>query len=103
MMDESIREHVAQYCRTKGWKPNDATIIEAIREAKRLHREEVGQHRWWNDYLYVVEVDGMIIGYLDSETTGDRSAWEVGCEFDPTTICRMRAVEKTVITYEDIV
>lgn len=99
-MDDKVRKHVTQFCEARGWGQDDATVIEAIHEGEPVHREEVGHARWWNEYLYVVEIDGMFIGYKDAETTGDMSAHEVGYKFDATTICEMQAIEKTVVVYE---
>ncbi len=102
-MDENVRSHVAQYCKKKGWATDDATIIEAITDIyPYLHREGVGNHRWWNDYFYVIEIDGMFIGYYDAETTGDMSAYESGFEFGSSSIHEVKAVEKTVIVYEPV-
>ena len=79
---------------------DDATIIEAIKEAELVHREEDARRRWWNEYRYVVKVAGIYIEFKDAEATGDQSAEEMGYEFDPSTIREVRPVEKTVIMYE---
>jgi len=103
-MNARIKGHVIKYKEAKGWgyDGTEDDLICTIRDAKRVHREEVGQHRWWTDYFYVVEIDGMFIGYLDAETTSDISAEECGCEFDPATIREVRPVEKTVTVYENV-
>jgi hypothetical protein len=100
LLNEKVKNHVAQYCKSKGWSTDEATIIEAITEAKRVHREEVCQHRWWNEYLYVVEISGMLIGYIYAEANRDMSVNELGYEFDPSSIREMRGIEKTVVAYE---
>jgi len=102
-MNEKVRKHVVQYYESEGGSTDDATIIETITDVyPYLHREEIGNHRWWNDYFYVVEIDGMLIGYVDAEANRDESVYDLGYEFDPSSICEVRSVEKTVVTYEPI-
>lgn len=103
-MDEKVKDHLLDYCKKKGWEINednlDAELLEVLRGAnKQVHREEVSQHRWWNEFQYVVEINGMLIGYVYAEANRDESVEDLGYEFDLSTICRMRAVPKTVTTY----
>ena len=98
-MNGRVREHVAQFNKREGYGTSDADIIETIQEADELYREEIRQRRWWNEYLYVVDVDGMLVGYEYAETTGDISATEAGYEFDPSAIHEMVATEKTITVY----
>ena len=98
-MDEKVKKHLIKYCNSKGYPIDDETLFEVIMEGKNLHREEVSQHRWWNNYLYVVEIDGMIIGYVYGEANRDVSMSDLGYEFDSSSICEMEPVEKVVISY----
>lgn len=95
------KEHLVQYCKSNGWEAEDSDLLEVLREAKEVYREEVGQCRWWNEYLYVVEVEGVTIGYIYAEANRDESVSELGYEFDASTICEMRPVEKTITVYEN--
>ena len=101
-MNERIKKHLTQYCEKKEWGTDEDDLIEALTEAKRLYREEIGQHRWWNEFRYVVEIDGMLIGYIHAEANRDESMSDLGYEFDVSSICEMRPVEKTVTVYEPI-
>ena len=99
------REHLMRFYRTSGlfpqpWTPQDNDLLEMLMEARKLYKEEVDQCRWWNEYLYVVEIDGMIIGYVYAAANRDESVDELGYEFDPSTICEMRSVEKIITVYE---
>ena len=93
-MNECVRKHVAQYCEKKGWETDESTIIEVIQEGKRLSRVARSQRRWWNEYQYIVDVDGMLIGYVDAETNRDMSVQELGYDFDPSLICEIQPVDK---------
>ena len=97
-MDEKVKRHLTEYCNQFQWGTDEDTLIEVMREGKRIHRQEITQHRWYNRYQYVVEVDGMLIGYIDVEATGDTDLSDY--DIDPSTICEMRPVEKTVVVYE---
>ena len=99
-MNERIRAHLVQYCKKKNFSTDDATLMETIREGKRIDRKEIGVHRWWTEYRYTVEVDGILIGYIDAESSGDMSPSEMGYEVDPNSICEMRPVSETITTYE---
>jgi len=99
-MEERVRQHVEKHCREQGWSTDINTIIEEITESPQIYREEYRQFRWWTEYQYVVEIDGMLIGYVDAEATGDSSPREMGYKFDPSSIREMVAVEKTITVYE---
>jgi hypothetical protein len=102
-MDKKVKAHLEKYAKSKGWPTTTDTLIDIARDCgNRVHREEFDTRRWWVEYLYVREIDGMLIGYYDAETSGDMSADERGYEFDPSTICEMKPVEKVVITYEPV-
>jgi len=99
-MEEKVRSHLIEYCNRFQWGTDEDTLIEVMRESKRIYREEVSQHRWYNRYQYVVEVDGMLIRYFDVECTGDTDLSDF--DIDPSTICEMKPVEKTVTVYEEV-
>jgi hypothetical protein len=98
-VDEKVLNHVKEYNLSKGYGVEEADIIETIREEKTVWKSGADKHRWWNIYTYVVEINGMFIGYSDAETTGDMSASEAGYEFDPSCIREYEAKEKTVVVY----
>lgn len=102
-MNDKIRRHLARYAKVHGWPTTDDSLIEiALECGTQVHRREWDTHRWWVEYLYVRDIDGMLIGHRGAETSGDMSADERGYEFDPGTICEMRAVEVAVTKYEPI-
>ena len=98
-MNEKIKNYLIQYNKSKGWKTDDESLIETIIDAKQIFREEVSKSRWWNEYRYVVEIGDMLIGYIDAEANRDESVWELGYEFDPSTICEMMWKKKTITVY----
>lgn len=100
-MDERIKNHISKYSEVQGWGKveTDGDILEILRGENNLHREEVDRRRWWNVYQYTVEIDGMLIGYDYAEANRDESVYDLGYEFDPSTVCEMEKKEKTVIIY----
>ena len=102
-MNAKIFDHVKKYCEREGYDMNDeVTVIEVIREADHIWKSKGDKHRWWNCYTYVIEIDGMLIGYEDAETTGDMNAEEAGYHFDADSIKEYQAKEIKTIVYEPI-
>ena len=102
MIDAKVREHVIKHLIANGYKTTDEDIIETIRYATRVYKGEGDSRRWWEEFVYVVEIDGMFIEYIDAETTGDDSAEDKGYEFDPSSIREVFKKERIVteIYYE---
>lgn len=101
-MDAKIVEHVAAYNTANGWPTDEASIVETIREGKRVWRGDESSRRWWTDCFTVVDVNGMLIGFADAITTGDDSPRDKGWEFDPSTICEVVAKQVTTTVYEPV-
>ncbi len=99
-MNEKIREHVRAYNEREFEDASDEGIIETIRETPAKWSVVTGERRWWEDLFVVVEIDGMLIGFDDANTTGDKSPSDVGWEFDPSSICEVVAKEVVTTVYE---
>lgn len=99
-MNEKIREHVRAYNIREFEDASDEGIIETIRDAPSKWSTVTCERRWWEDLFVVVEIDGMLIGFDDANTTGDNSPSDVGWEFDPSSICEVVAKTVTTTVYE---
>ena len=84
---------------SKGYDIDEESLIETILEAKTVAEFDFFEHRWWNEFTRIVEIDGMFIGYTWVKTTGDNTAFEMGWEFDPETIFEAEEYEETVKKY----
>ncbi len=96
-MNQKIKEHVAKYNLLKGYGNTDKEIIETIQESETIHEEKIDDRRWWDDWFFVVEIDGMKIGFDGAKTTGDDSPYDKGWEFDPESICEVEETTETVV------
>lgn len=96
-MNAKIKEHISKYNLSKNYGISDEEIIETIRDADTIHEEKVNDRRWWEDWFFVVEIDGMKIGFDGAKTTGDDSPYDKGWEFDPESICEVKESVETVI------
>lgn len=86
-MDPKVREHIVKYCEENKWDTDDEALVETLIEyGKHLYTKKVTSRRWWDEYLFVVDLNGMTIGYINGITTGDETAKEKGFEFDVSTI-----------------
>ena len=100
-MNKEIKKHLIAYNEKNGYPIDDESIGETLLEdGNIIYSEVTDSHRWWDDVFVVKKVDGMLIGYMDAKTTGGRSPWEVGWEFDEDTVCKVKPVEKTITIYE---
>ena len=99
-MNDKIRKHVAAYCERHDWPADEDSLIETITGARKVDSRQEGEFRWWTEYRYVVEIDGMFIAYFDARSSGDMSAQERGYEFDPSYIHEVEPVEKVITVYE---
>ena len=101
MMDSKIEILLEDYCKKDGYEKweNDNELLEILRGFDVLHKELCDEHRHWNEYEYIIKIDDTYLRYIYAETTGDMSAWEAGYEFDPSSICEMEAITKTVTAY----
>jgi hypothetical protein len=102
MLNQKIRDHVAASNISDGIPDTDHEIIETIREGDHVWTGDRSDRRWWTDCFTVVNVDGMLIGFADAETTGDDSPRDRGWEFDQSTICEVEAFERTVTEYRPV-
>jgi len=102
-MNKEIKKLLNDQCEKYGWETieNDSDLLLTLQGAKQVYREEIDQHRWYNQYQYVVQIDEVFIGYIYAEMTGDGDIGD-SYDFRPETVCLMRPVEKTVINYEKI-
>jgi hypothetical protein len=103
-MNEKIKQHLFAYNEKMKWKTDDPKwLYETLRECgKELYRDKGHSHRWWYEYFIVKEIDGMLIGFVNADTTGDESAEDKGWKFDEDSICEVKAVERTITVYEPI-
>lgn len=79
-------EHIKTYIKKMNWTVDNETILEVLMQARRVWQGNKDKHRWWTIYTYVVELDGMFIGYDYAENVGDMSVRDAGYEFDINTV-----------------
>ena len=100
-MNQKIKNHLIEYCKKRGYRVEDrvedSDLIELITGIDPIFREEIDRRRWWVEYFYVVEIDGMLIRYANAESDDGEDR---GYEFDLNSIEEVKAVEKTVIVTE---
>jgi len=101
-MNNKIREHLVKYNLKNEYGTSDADLFETLFEAEELYSKQKTKHRWWIDIFTVVEIDGMFIGFMYAETTGDNNPKDVGWEFDPRSICEVVPKEVKSIIYEKV-
>lgn len=100
---EQIKEHLKKYAKSLDWPTDDETLIDIILNVgNELHSKKIRGHRWYDDYQYVKEFDGLLIGYVWHEWTGDNSAEDLGLEFDWSKVKQMKPIQVTITSYEPI-
>ena len=96
-MDKKIREHLIKVAEKNNWSTEEETLIEILLEgSKTVWEGNEDEHRWWEEYDRVVEIEGMFIKFRDAKTTGDDSPYEKGWELDSSTIREVKPVKKNI-------
>lgn len=105
-MKQNIKDHLIKVNKENGWPYEaDSDLWETLVEGSNfLWKEKTRSARWWDEYFYAVEIDGMLIGYYGAETTGDNNAEDLGWEPDYEKICNVERHEEKVIkvTYRPV-
>ena len=98
-MNENVRDALVKECELWGYGTDSDGMYKMLRDTDTAYEERVRSRRHWDDYLYVVSVGDMFIGYIGEYATGDM-AGDLGFEFDPNTICEMCPTEVTTVVYK---
>lgn len=97
-----LKQIVKDYCVSKGWHDNDSALEEFLTYATPIYQEPLSHHRWWNLVFKVAEVNGVLIGFTDAETTGDNSPNDAGWSLDWNSLCEVRPKEVVTTIYEKV-
>lgn len=98
-MNQKVFNHVKKFCESKWYGSDEKTVIETIRFANPVYKDSGDRHRWYILYRKVVNIDGMFIGFMDAECTGDDGT-EDSCPFKKDSIREYVAKEKIITVYE---
>lgn len=104
---EELNEEVKQFLTTvfeKNSKPTDDSdeFMELIKYSTKVYTTIVGHHRWYDDELNVVKIDGKYIGYLDYYMTGDACAYDMDLHFDWSSVAFYESYPVTKTEYRPI-
>ena len=100
-MNKKIEKILKDECQKDAcgiWETSEG-LLDLLRDFDVLAKIDPEESRWWVEYRYIIKVKDTYIGYVYAETTGDMNAWEAGYEFDPDSVCEMKAVDMTITTY----
>lgn len=87
-LDKKVKEFLITVLKEKGKFTDDIDKLTGefidlfYCDSKNVYNTIVGQHRWYDDELNVVEIGGRYIGYLDYYMTGDACASDMDLDFD---------------------
>lgn len=98
-MNEKIKAHLTAYCQKNGWGTSDKDLMESISEQKTIHKEIVGSHRWYDDEIRVIEIDGMLLQYAGFHFTGDHSMRDMDLEYDLDSVIEVEKTQRMVDCY----
>lgn len=91
-------------CNKKKWGDefpitDASSLLETITESKYIYSEKIGEHRWYDDMLYVVELGGHYFGYHGYYITDDACISDMCLEYDINTIKEMKPKEIVKVVY----
>lgn len=94
-----------KYHEENNYEWSAASVEETLQECcAKVYEERVGSLRWVDIYFYVVDLNGVLIGYTGYKTTGDTPARDHGYFFELGSICDVKkmAATKVVTTYQKV-
>lgn len=104
MNTEEIIDFLKEEYEKKFNVPNaiNEELLEWLGESRydAVYEEMCNEHRWWDDYFFVVKIGDKFIGYQWARATGDMTAYDLGWEFDFNTLCECEEKQKTITYYE---
>ena len=106
-MKAELRKRIVEYLIEKYHPENedfseDIIIWEYLHEMSPIHKEKVGEHRWWNDINRVVRLGDLLVQIESAETTNDDSLSDIGWKGDYSNIIEVEPYEKTITAYRPI-
>jgi hypothetical protein len=103
-MNKKIKEHLEKFNKKHGYSLDEISLIETLKECgKDLYRGDEDEHRWYTNYFYVKDIDGMLIGYVDAVPKDENATLaDMGIEFDINSICEVVPEEKVITIYKPI-
>jgi len=101
IIPEKIIAHVKSFCDKEGYKCVDNDdIMDMITESSEIYTENTGSHRWYDDLFVVVDINGLLIGFDGFYMTGDSGMFDMGLEYDLSSVCEVEKKEKVIEYYE---
>ena len=101
-MNTRVIDHIKEYSLSQQWGTTMEDVKETLIEATNIHREEIDQHRWYSSYLYVVDINGMLVGYMWYECIGDVSISDMDLEFNFDFVAEYEPFERTIVDYRRV-
>ena len=68
---------------------------------RAIYEENAGASRWWDNWFYVTNIDGLLIGFMAARSTGDATIYELGWQFNVDSIIEVEPYEKITIEYRE--
>lgn len=102
-MNEKIKNHLIDYCKSKDWGTSDADLLETITEAKEVWQGKRDRHRWYTLIPTVVCVDGMYLLYTFCDVDGEMASVEdcIG-GYKLEEVIEVKPRQKTMTVYESV-
>ena len=98
-MNERLMNKLVAYNISKGYGITEQDIIETVTEANRIWEHKVDTRRYYEEYEYVVDIEGVLVMYDGYNITGDSSMSDMGLSYDINTFCEVEKKEKVSFVY----
>ena len=104
----SALEWIQQYANKK-WPKYPLTdlgnwrdFVEILTDLNPIYSKNIGEHRWYDDMLHVVEIDGKFIGYHWYHITGDMGWDDMGLTLNLDSVKFYEPKEIVTIIYKEV-
>lgn len=102
-MKEDVRNFLVEYAEKNNWDTTDQDLWEIVTECgEEVYSELESEHRWWDEWFYVVKIEDKYIGYVNAKANRDESVSELGYYKDIDSICFCEPKEITTTIYKPI-
>lgn len=96
-LNEEIQKLLDAHNASKGFPVTIGNAVEALLEGREVFSELGGSHRWYDEEIRVVEIDGNLFQYAWYHVTGDTSISDMGLDFDLSSVELVEEYTETVV------
>ena len=100
---EKAKEHLKSWIEKNNISDDRKILVEYLLKFPIIYEDIVSEHRWYDIWEYVIQIDDKYISYCFPRNTGDFSVWDMDfgpLDITPESICEVVPYEVTITKYK---